>query len=100
MRVLRGCVPLKAATAAAAGSDAAAGVSAAPGGRDRRSWRHKGRGHREISAQKSHEDQRGKGGGEEFGASRRMWLKYGLTSGSSEIWGGLAYFVSPGLTRR
>lgn len=49
VRVLRGCVPLKAATAAAAGSDAAAGVSAAPGGPDRRSWRHKGRGHREVS---------------------------------------------------
>lgn len=32
VRVLRGCVPLRAATAAAAGFDAAAGVSAAPGG--------------------------------------------------------------------
>lgn len=47
-------VRLKAATAVAAGSDAAAGVSAAPGGRDRRNWRQKARrhlSHREISAQ-------------------------------------------------
>lgn len=29
----------------------------------------------------------GGGGGEGFGASGRMWLRYGLTSGSSEIWG-------------